>query len=106
MEQKTEYYTHYPNIEMFKKKEPKLYQVTMGKITIEEHACVYVYDTPELYATYSIKEGEYAVDMTTAPIDLTLFIDYDKLAKHFLRTLDKTSFYHDPNSNKLVEVLN
>ena len=101
-----EYYTYYPNIEMFKQQEPRLYQATIGKITIEDHACVYVYDKPELYAKYSITEGEYLVDMTTAPIDLTLFIDYEKLAKHFLQTLDKTSFYHDPNSNKLIEVLN
>lgn len=101
-----DYYTYYENIDELKKYEPELYDSLNKSLKIEEHACFYVYDSPRIYAEYSIKEGYYAVDFSTSPIDLTQFIDYDKLIIYLLKTLKEEAPYHDEKTNKIVEVLN
>ena len=94
MSQNPDYYQHYENIDELKKYEPDLYNKAYKHIKIED------------YAEYNIKEGYYVLDFSTSPIDLSQFIDYDKLIDYLLKTSDKDVLYHDKVSNKLLEVLN
>ena len=101
-----DYYKYYETVDELKKYEPELYDSLNKSLKIEDHACFYVYDSPKIYAEYSIKEGYYAVDFSTSPIDLTQFIDYDKLINYLLKTLAEEAPYHDEKTDKIVEVLN
>jgi len=106
MNQNPDYYEYYENIDELKQYESDLYNKAYKHMKIEELACFYVYETPKDYAEYNIKEGYYALDFSTSPIDLSQFIDYDKLIDYLLKTSDKDILYHDEVSNKLLEVLN